>query len=80
MAESIHCERCGWLVADVGQALCTTCWKESPEGKAAQFRIASERRSKGLCPSCGKVALTKHERRHGYQCPDCTARDEGMGY
>jgi len=60
-------------------------WKNGEPDRATEEAVArtnerQARRDKGLCPSCGKVALTKNERRHGYQCPDCTARDEGMGY
>jgi len=61
---------------------CGTCATEieieDPEAKAA--RMARER-AKLTCPSCKRAyALTSYEVRHGYQCRDCTARDEGMGY
>jgi len=38
------------------------------------------------CPSCVRRGegrpnmLTSYEKARGYQCPDCTARDEGGGY
>ena len=63
------------------------------QAKGAQFKEVSgplfanhggnelaARRAAGLCPTCGKVKLSAYERRNGYQCPSCTARDEGTGY
>lgn len=37
---------------------------------------ARDRRARGLCPTCGVTKLTKQEQRRGYQCPECTRRDE----
>lgn len=45
-----------------------------------------ERMPKKLCPSCVRRGearpntLTPYEAARGYQCADCTARDEGGGY
>ena len=50
----------------------------APAPTPADYR--ARRRAAGLCPTCGNVRLTKRERANGYQCPLCTARDEGMGY
>ena len=49
-------------------------------GASTPADCRARRRAAGLCPTCGNVRLTKRERANGYQCPFCTARDEGMGY
>ena len=44
------------------------CWPEPP----APRRVFSP-----VCRSCKRPRLSRYEWAHGYQCSDCTARDEG---
>lgn len=46
------------------------------------LRRASRHNPRNLpCPTCGQPnKLTPADRAAGYQCDDCAARDEGMGW
>ena len=44
---------------------------------AATRAVKAERRTKGLCPTCGKTRLTRKQIASGYQCNSCADTEEG---
>jgi hypothetical protein len=57
-------------------------WIDTPVGTFGQMEhmvrdIRSERRAKGMCPTCGKVALSRRQRAVGHQCNTCADLESG---
>lgn len=54
--------------------------ERTSEHHAQTARLRLSRASR-TCPSCKRPGcLTTYEASRGYQCADCTARDEGTGW